>query len=44
MIQRIMMKHQEVTHKIIGCAREVHRKLGPGEQIGLRRVDFLVEK
>ena len=73
----IMMKHEEITHKIIGSAMEVHRKLGPGfqeyiyhralekefklqkvsfdneyeikifykgEQIGLRRVDFLVEK
>jgi GxxExxY protein len=72
-----MMKHEEVTHKIIGCAMEVHRKLSAGfqeyiyhralekefklqgvsfdneyeikifykgEQIGLRRVDFLVEK
>jgi len=72
-----MMKHEEVTHKIIGCSMEVHRKLGAGfqeyiyhraletefklqrvsfdneyeikifykgEQIGLRRVDFLVEK
>jgi GxxExxY protein len=71
------MKHEEITHKIIGSAMEVHRKLGPGfqeyiyhralekefklqnvsfdneyeikifykgEQIGLRRVDFLVEK
>jgi GxxExxY protein len=72
-----MMKHQEITHKIIGCAMEVHRQLGVGFQeyiyhramenefklqqvsfisefdikifykgspIGLRRVDFLVEK
>ena len=71
------MKHEEITHKIIGCAMEVHRQLGPGfqeyiyhralakefklqnlsfeseyeikifykgDQIGLRRVDFLVEK
>ena len=71
------MKHEEVTYKIIACAMEVHRKLGPGypeyiyhralviefklqsvpfedeydiriyykgEQIGTRRVDFLVEK
>ena len=71
------MKHEEITHKIIGSAMEVHRNLGPGfqeyiyhralekefklqdvsfddeyeikifykgEQIGLRRVDFLVEK
>ena len=75
--QKITMKHEEITHKIIGSAMEVHRKLGPGfqeyiyhralekefklqnvsfdneyeikifykgEQIGLRRVDFLVEK
>ena len=71
------MKHEEITYKIIACAMEVHRKLGPGypeyiyhraliiefklqdvkfedeyeiriyykgEPIGLRRVDFLVEK
>jgi len=71
------MKYEEITHKIIGCAMEVHRQLGPGfqeyiyhralekefglqqihfeseyemkvfykgDQIGLRRVDFLVEK
>ena len=77
MIKRIKMKHEEITHKIIGCAMEVHRQLGPGfqeyiyhralekefklqnvpfeseyeikifykgDQIGLRKVDFLVEK
>src|SRR5260221_12742388 len=71
------MKHEDITHKAIGCAMEVHRQLGPGfqeyichralekefklqhvsfeseyeikilykgDQIGLRRVDFLVEK
>ena len=71
------MKHEEITYKIIACAMEVHRKLGPGypeyiyhraliiefklqhvkfedeyeiriyykgELVGLRRVDFLVEK
>jgi GxxExxY protein len=71
------MKHEDVTHKIIGCAMEVHRQLGPGfqeyiyhralekefklqhisfeseyeikifykgDQIGLRKVDFMVEK
>ena len=71
------MKHEEITYKIIACAMEVHRKLGPGypeyiyhramiiefrlqkilfedefdirifykgEQVGVRRVDFLVEK
>ena len=71
------MKHEEITYRIIACAMEVHRKLGPGypeyiyhralivefklqgikfedeydikiyykgEQIGVRRVDFLVEK
>lgn len=26
------MKHEEITHKIIGCAMEVHRQLGPGFQ------------
>jgi GxxExxY protein len=69
------MKYEEITHKAIGCAMEVHRNLGPGfqeyiyhralarefklqgvqfedeyeikiyykgDQIGLRRVDFLV--
>ncbi len=77
LIKRIKMKHEEITHKIIGCAMEVHRQLGPGfqeyiyhralekefklqqisfeseyeirifykgDQIGLRKVDFLVEK
>ena len=71
------MKHEDITYKIIACAMEVHRKLGPGypeyiyhraliiefrlqnvrfedeydirihykgEQVGVRRVDFLVEK
>ena len=71
-----MMKYEEITHKIIGFAMEVHRQLGAGfqeyiyhramenefklqqvsfisefdikifykgDQIGLRRVDFLVE-
>ena len=75
--QRGEMKHEEITYKIIACAMEVHRKLGPGypeyiyhraiiiefklqniyfedefeikifykgEQVGIRRVDFLVEK
>ena len=73
----LYMKHEEITYKIIACAMEVHRKLGPGypeyiyhrailiefklqsvyfedefeikiyykgEQVGIRRVDFLVEK
>lgn len=68
---------KELTHKIIGCAMEVHKVLGPGfmeyiyhralaiemrtaglkfdeefdlpvfykgDQVGLRRVDFRVEK
>jgi GxxExxY protein len=26
------MKHQEITHKIIGCAMKVHRTLGNGFQ------------
>jgi hypothetical protein len=26
----IEMKYEDVTYKIIACAREVHRKLGPG--------------
>jgi len=71
------MKYEDITYKIIACAMEVHRKLGPGypeyiyhrtimiefrlqnvrfeeeydirihykgEQVGVRRVDFLVEK
>ena len=71
------MKHEDITYKIIACAMEVHRKLGPGypeyiyhralmiefrlqnvrfeeefdirihykgDQVGVRRVDFLVEK
>jgi len=71
------MRHEDITHKIIGCSMEVHRLLGPGfqeyiyhralekefilqnipfeneyeikifykgDQIGLRKVDFLVEK
>ena len=71
------MKFEEITHRIIGCAMEVHRQLGPGfqeyiyhralekefelqqvsfeseyeikifykdDQVGLRKVDFLVEK
>ena len=70
------MKYEEITYKIIACAMEVHKKLGPGypeyiyhralliefklqcvafedefeikiyykgEQVGIRRVDFLVE-
>ena len=73
----LYMKHAEITYKIIACAMEVHRILGPGypeyiyhralmiefklqnikfedeydikiyfkgEQIGVRRVDFVVEK
>lgn len=24
------MEHEELTHRIIGCAIEVHRELGPG--------------
>ena len=24
------LKHQELTHKIIGCAMEIHKLLGPG--------------
>ena len=73
----LYMKHEEITYKIIACAMEVHRNLGPGypeyiyhrsliiefklqnvrfedeydiriyykgEQVGVRRVDFLVEK
>ena len=24
------MKHEEITYKIIACAMEVHKKLGPG--------------
>jgi GxxExxY protein len=71
------MKYEEITYKIIACAMEVHKKLGPGypeyiyhraliiefklqcvvfedefeikiyykgEQVGIRRIDFLVEK
>jgi GxxExxY protein len=71
------MKYEEITYKIIACAMEVHKKLGPGypeyiyhraliiefklqcvvfedefeikiyykgEQVGIGRVDFLVEK
>ena len=71
------MKHEDITYKIIACAMEVHKKIGPGypeyiyhralmiefklqkvyfedefenriyykgEQVGIRRVDFLVEK
>lgn len=71
------MKHEDFTYKIIACAMEVHKKIGPGypeyiyhraliiefklqdvifedefeikiyykgEQVGIRRVDFLVEK
>jgi GxxExxY protein len=71
------MKYEEITYKIIACATEVHKKLGPGypeyiyhraliiefklqcvvfedefeikiyykgEQVGIRRIDFLVEK
>ncbi|MES1215069.1 MAG: GxxExxY protein [Bacteroidota bacterium] len=71
------MKFEDITGKIIGCAMEVHRQLGPGfqeyiyhralekefklqqisfesefeikifykgDQIGLRKVDLMVEK
>lgn len=58
------MKYEELTHKIIGCAMQVHSALGNGfqeviyqrameiemavyyknQQIGTRRVDFLVEE
>ena len=24
------MKHQDITYKIIACAMEVHKKIGPG--------------
>ena len=24
------MKHEDITYKIISCAMEVHKKLGPG--------------
>ena len=77
LLKMFYMKHAEITYKIIACAMEVHRILGPGypeyiyhralmiefklqdikfedqydikiyfkgEQIGVRRVDFLVEK
>ncbi len=27
-----IMKHQDLTHKIIGCAMEVHKQLGSGFQ------------
>lgn len=29
-IQKMELKYQELTHKIIGCAMEVHKLLGPG--------------
>jgi len=30
LFKNIYMKHEEITYKIIACAMEVHRKLGPG--------------
>ena len=26
----LYVKHEEITYKIIACAMEVHKKLGPG--------------
>ena len=26
------MKHEEITHRILGCSMEVHRQLGSGFQ------------
>jgi len=28
--QKVEMKHEEMTYKIIACAMDVYKKLGPG--------------
>jgi GxxExxY protein len=47
-----MFEEDKLTHKIIGCAMNVHNAIGcgfqeviyyQGEMVGTRRIDFLVE-
>jgi len=37
------MKHQDLTHKIIGCAMEVHKQLGSGFQEVVYQRAFSIE-
>jgi len=44
--RNVQMKHEELTHKIIGCAMKVHKTLGNGfqEVIYQRALDIEMEK
>jgi GxxExxY protein len=37
------LEHEELTHKIIGCAIEVHKKLGPGFIESIYENAFIIE-
>lgn len=40
---RTELEHEELTKKIIGCAIEVHKKLGPGFIESLYENAFIIE-
>jgi GxxExxY protein len=39
----IELEHEELTDKIIGCAIEVHKKLGPGFIESIYENAFIIE-